>query len=204
VKRLAVALIRLRTTLQKLEARWAVIGGLAVSARAEPRTTRDLDVSVAVGNDEEAEQLVREMWGQGYQMLTPPLEHLETARMATARLLVPGAEARGIVTDLLFASSGIEEEIVAAAEPLEVLQGVVVPVAMIGHLLALKVLAGRPQDLGDVDMLLRYADESDIQSAREALLLISRRGFDRGKELLAELSRAMRAASGGGMSRGLR
>jgi hypothetical protein len=84
VKRLAVALIRLRTTLQKLEARWAVIGGLAVSARAEPRTTRDLDVSVAVGNDEEAEQLVREMWGQGYQMLTPPLEHLETARMATA------------------------------------------------------------------------------------------------------------------------
>lgn len=42
--------------------------------------------------------------------------------------------------DLLFASSGIEHEIVAAADPLEVLPDLTVPVARTGHLIALKPL----------------------------------------------------------------
>lgn len=37
------------------ESRWAVVGGLAVSVRAEPRTTRDVDVAVALAADDEAE-----------------------------------------------------------------------------------------------------------------------------------------------------
>ena len=38
--------------------RLALVGGLAVSARAEPRFTRDVDFAVAVGSDKEAEQLI--------------------------------------------------------------------------------------------------------------------------------------------------
>ena len=30
---------------------WALVGGLAVSARTEPRTTRDVDVAVTVPDD---------------------------------------------------------------------------------------------------------------------------------------------------------
>jgi hypothetical protein len=48
-------LIRLDTDLRELGARWALVGGLAVSARAEPRTTRDIDVAIVVGSDSEAE-----------------------------------------------------------------------------------------------------------------------------------------------------
>lgn len=62
-------------------------------------------------------------------------------RLATMRLRVPGEEAGGVVADLLFASSGIEPEVAAEAEPLEVMGGVVLPVARTGHLLALEVLA---------------------------------------------------------------
>ena len=36
-------------------ASFALVGGLAVSVRAEPRLTRDADVAVSVDDDEEAE-----------------------------------------------------------------------------------------------------------------------------------------------------
>jgi len=36
----------------------ALVGGLAVSARTEPRFTRDLDFAIAVENDAEAESIV--------------------------------------------------------------------------------------------------------------------------------------------------
>jgi hypothetical protein len=39
--------------------RWALVGGLAVYARAIPRFTKDLDFAVAVANDAEAEDVVR-------------------------------------------------------------------------------------------------------------------------------------------------
>lgn len=45
--------------LGKIGARFAVVGGLAVSARAEPRMTRDADFAVAVVSDHEAEQTCR-------------------------------------------------------------------------------------------------------------------------------------------------
>jgi hypothetical protein len=38
---------------------WAMLGGLAVSIRTEPRFTRDVDLAVAVAADDEAERLAR-------------------------------------------------------------------------------------------------------------------------------------------------
>jgi hypothetical protein len=109
-------------------------------------------------------------------------------RLATIRLLAPGEPEGGIGIDLLFASSGVESEIVAAAEPLEILPGVALPVIRTGHLLALKV-AGRPKDMEDARLLIRQMRVADFREAREALELISRRGFDRGRDLVMELAR---------------
>ena len=50
-------------------------------------------------------------------------------------------EPSGVVVDLLFASCGIEPELVRDAEPLEVFEGLTLPVARLEHLLAMKVLA---------------------------------------------------------------
>jgi hypothetical protein len=195
--RLAAALIRLSADLRAIEARWALIGGLAVSARTEPRTTRDLDVTEAVADDREAEQTVRRMVDRGYHIDTL-LEQEMTERLSTVRLLMPGDHV-GIFADLLFASSGIEAEVAADADPLEVIPGLIVPVAKTGHLLALKVLAlrpdrpqERPQDFSDIRELLRVADDQEIRLARVALDLISRRGFDRKKNLEAEFEDQLR------------
>lgn len=40
---------------------FALVGGLAVSARTEPRFTRDADLAVALASDAEAEALIREL-----------------------------------------------------------------------------------------------------------------------------------------------
>jgi hypothetical protein len=176
--------------------RWALVGGLAVSVRTEPRTTLDIDLVLALSGDESAEALVRALRSRGYwdNPSGALLELKELRRLAGVRLVAPVTEPNildqgGIPVDLLFASSGVENEIVAAAEQLEILPGVAVPVARSGHLLALKLLAGRPRDLEDCRTLLNRSTPEDFELARQTLDLISRRGFDRGKDLLVELEK---------------
>lgn len=170
--------------------RWALVGGLAVSIRARPRFTSDVDVAVAVETDQVAESLIYDLTRQGYRVLAC-LEHEGQARLSTVRLLPKGQDEEGIVVDLLFASSGIEPELAAAATALEALPGVRVPVATIGHLLALKILAmddaRRPQDRADILALLEYADAEELNRAQESVELITARGFHRAKDLSALL-----------------
>jgi hypothetical protein len=172
------------------KARFALVGGLAVSARCDPRFTRDLDLAVAVASDAEAEGLVAALLGRGYRMLAQ-VEHEEVRKLATVRLAPPAADVEdGVVVDLLFASSGIEPEIVAEAEPLEVLPGLVVPVARVPHLIAVKILASearRPQDLIDARQLLAVARGDEPSRARELLRLVEQRGYTRGKDLQRDL-----------------
>jgi len=121
-------------------------------------------------------------------------------RLATVRLALAGEDVRGAVVDLLFASSGIEPEIVAAAEPLEVFPGVTLPVACPGHLIALKTLSRddriRPQDIMDLRALLERASRDDLELARESLGLISARGYHRDRDLAVDLERLLKDFSG--------
>ena len=170
---------------------YALIGGLAVSARTEPRFTRDVDWAVAVQGDADAEAVVHGLVEAGYSIMMT-VEQDQTKRLATVRLLPPGERPTGVVADLLFASSGIEPELVAAADAMEILPGVTVPVAKVGHLIALKVLSAvpsRPQDAADLRALAAAADEGELERAKDALALIEARGFARGKRLLAEFER---------------
>lgn len=150
---------------------WAVVGGLAVSARTVPRFTKDIDLAVAVSDDREAEQLIPQVVPGGYRIATL-IEQTATGRLATVRLALSAGDADDAVVDLLFASSGIEPEVVAAADPLDLFPGLTVPVATIGHLIALKVLARnddtRPQDAIDPRALLVEASAGDLQVARGA------------------------------------
>jgi hypothetical protein len=195
LNRIERALGRLDADLRALDLRWAVVGGLAVSIRAQPRTTWDLDVAVAVMTDREAEQVVFELRRRGYRDRpdSAVLEQTEVGRLAGVRLLAPEERDDGLGVDLLFASSGVEAEVVAAAELLETFAGLFVPVAQLGHLLALKVLAGRPRDLEDCRALLAKADDWDLRQALDTLDLIDRRGFHRGKDLLADFARIRQA-----------
>lgn len=190
--RLQKALIRLDTDLRAGGFRYALVGGFAITLRAEPRTTRDLDVVLVVSGDQEAERVALVLRMRGYTD-HPKGAAIERSdgRLATIRLISPPVdeEGAGVQVDLLVACAGIEPEVVAASQLLEVMPQVYVPVARSGHLVAMKVLAARPQDMEDVRMLLREMGEADLELAQESLVLIERRGFleDSTRGLLAEL-----------------
>ena len=183
------AAARASAELTGLGARFALVGGLAVSAWGEPRYTRDVDLAVAVERDDEAEHLVYELSSRGYEVVTI-IEQTKTKRLATARLR--RAEDRAVFMDLLFASSGIEREVAAAAVRIDD-----VPVARVGHLLALKVLSEseiRLQDRIDIQQLAKVATDEDWRTAEAMVRLIKERGFHRGRALVTRLRRWRRAA----------
>ena len=59
MSRLGAALGAIAAELERVHRAWALIGGLAVSARAEPRFTRDIDLAVAAVDDQDAGAFVR-------------------------------------------------------------------------------------------------------------------------------------------------
>lgn len=142
-------------------------------------------------DDNAAEQLVYSLRNCGYQVFAS-VEQQNAGRLATIRLTSPVS--RAVVVDLLFASSGIEAEVVTEATVERVFPNVSLPVAKTGHLLAMKTLSRAPARMqDDVDLvgLLAVATEQDLETARRALTLISERGYARRKNLLAEWKRVL-------------
>jgi len=189
VNPLEAAFRRVASDLGRRGFAWALVGGFAVSARAVPRFTHDIDIAAMVVDDHAAEELVRSLMADGYGFFAS-VEH-ENGRLATVRLKRQ-VEGVAIVVDLLFASSGIEPEVVQAAEQLEIFPGLVLPVASTGHLIALKLLARddvtRPQDLADLRGLIEAATPADIKGVRDAVDLITERGFNRDRDLPGSLN----------------
>lgn len=163
----------------------AVVGGLAVSARTEPRFTRHVDIAVAVTDDTDAELLVRDLASAGYRPIAT-VEHEARKRLSTVRLLSP----EGVTVDLLFASSGIEAEIAARATPVELPSAGLVPVAIAEDLLAMKILSMRDtrlQDRIDAQRLVEFVADLDLVKVREMLALVTERGFHREQNLESKL-----------------
>ncbi len=102
MNRVEAALRRIAAELDSRQARWALVGGFAVSARTEPRLTRDIDVAVLIESDSAAEQLVRSLTAAGYG-LGALVEQDAVGRLATVGLISPNVDGVGVVVDLIFA-----------------------------------------------------------------------------------------------------
>lgn len=185
---IAATLLNISTILKDLKLKYALLGGLAVSVRTEPRFTRDIDLAVGVSSDAQSEEVIHQLQKRGY-LVKAVVEQEAVNRLASVRLQPSGQTPQGLIVDLLFASSGIEPEIVRDATELEVFQGLQLPVCRTGHLLALKVLARddirRPQDIIDIRALLKNISKAELELARTALQLITERQFHRGRDLLS-------------------
>jgi len=174
MNRLERALHRICEDLSQIGVDWALIGGLAVGVRGEPRTTIDVNVVVAVQDDAAAERLAHELSKAGLTQVRT-LESEISARIALVRWVRDD-----IVLDVMMCWTGIEPELVMAAETIEVASGITAPVITTGHLIAMKVLSGRLKDRADVLTLRKHATPADLLAARSALELVLERGFTRG------------------------
>jgi hypothetical protein len=144
------------------------------------------DIAVAVADDSEAESLTYELRLAGYTAVAS-VEHETRHRVSTVRLMSPS----GVKVDLLFASSGIEAEIVDRATPIDIEGAGSVPVANAEELLAMKVLSmtgTRLQDRIDAQRLLQFTPELDLSRVREHLARITDRGYAREQDLEAKLA----------------
>jgi hypothetical protein len=195
VTSLEAALRHIHADLTEAHVSFALVGGLAVSARTEPRFTRDADLAVAVASDAEAEALIHTLRTRDYG-IEAIVEQDAVGRLATVRVRRSG-QPRAPVVDLLFASSGIEREVVEESQSIELLPNLTMAVARTGHLIALKVLSRddlkRPQDLVDLRALLRVASATELARARESLALIAARGYHRGRHLEHEMKQLLTA-----------
>ncbi len=173
--------------------RFALVGGLAVSVRAEVRFTRDIDLAVAVDDDTEAESLVFALKSRGYATLAS-VEQEDQSRLATIRLRSP----QSVKIDLLFASSGIEQETVTRATIVSLPAVGALPIARAEELLSLKVLSmteERLQDRIDARNLIRVNVGLDLDCVRDNLRLIAERGYARRQDLPAKLASLLETSS---------
>lgn len=141
-------------------------------------------MAVAVEDDAGAEAVIFSLSQAGYAVLAT-VEQEATGRLATARLQNAG----GIVCDLIFATCGIEREVVESAEAIELFPGLVVPIATAEALLAMKTLSvssRRARDLEDIRAIVRESPGFDEALVKRLLDTIERRGYARGENLLVK------------------
>jgi hypothetical protein len=185
---------RLKRDMDRIGVGWAFVGGLAVSVRANPRFTNDVDIAVAVTSDREAEAIVFRLKQLGYD-LGVNLER-DDGRLATSRLRCPPVRGTEFIVDLLFATTGIEALIVSNAEVTTVFPGFRAPIALASDLIAMKLLSvseDRPKDDMDLRELVGRADDAVIARARESAALIESAGQPRGRSLTGLLDDYLRA-----------
>jgi hypothetical protein len=124
------------------------IGGFAAQRHAEPRVTRDVDVSVLTGLGNEARILDI--------LLGAFASRIDDARGFAARTRVVLLQtADGVAIDATLTALDYEAEIIARATPFEFVPGMRLRTCSAEDLIVLKAFAGRPVDWRDVEMVLR-------------------------------------------------
>lgn len=190
---IATRLSALAADLDEIGRPWALVGALALGVHARPRATLDADIVLVVRDDTDANDFAKALQARAYIVLEAGV-HPTLGHITSVRVVSPVRASGRQVVDFMFDTTGIEQEIAAAAKRLAVTRGLTVPVATRGHLIAMKVLSqgsDRPQDRADLQQLLQRATDADLEQARAALRLISERKHDRGKDLLGILEAAV-------------
>lgn len=167
---------------------WYVFGAQAAILHGAARLTADVDITVALGPRPTSE-LVAALERQRVALRVRDVEGF----VERTRVLPMLHEPSGIPVDVVLAGPGLEELFLARAKTV-VVDDVAIPVASAEDLVAMKILAGRPRDIEDVDaVLLAQGAAFDLAQARETVRLLEQ-ALDR-RDLLPLLE-AARARSG--------
>jgi hypothetical protein len=161
---------------------YVVIGGVAVQRWGEPRLTIDVDLAILLPAGGE-ERHLREI-----AVAFPPRLKDAVAFALEHRVLpidVPGASP----ADLSLALPGFEEEAIARAVDYDVGHDRAVRLCTAEDLVVYKCVAGRPQDVLDVESIVaRQGDDLDADHVRRWVEEFARITDDR--EIVARFGRA--------------
>jgi len=142
------ALRRLVAALDSLNIAFAVIGGVAVSIRAVPRYTADVDAVIWTSHSD-LQDLVVKLRGFGFA--TRAQDPIGFARRNRLILL---EDPEGVHVDLSIGGLPFEENTIRNADRIQVENDLSIPVAGVESLIVMKAIASRPKDLEDIRNLL--------------------------------------------------
>ncbi len=142
----------------------AVIGGLAVQWWGEPRVTKDVDLTVVVPLDQPSRVFVQQVLGRFPARIDNALDFAQRSRV----ILITASN--GCPVDISQGLPGYEDEVMQRAVEFELEPGKTIRVCSAEDLIIHKAIAGRPQDVRDVEgIVYRQRDQLDVAIIRRWL-----------------------------------
>ncbi|MGE0105147.1 MAG: nucleotidyl transferase AbiEii/AbiGii toxin family protein [Blastocatellales bacterium] len=143
-----------------LSIRYTTIGGIAIAMVSEPRFTRDIDTVILIER-EDWESFIQEAVNHGFEPRNK--DPLDFAQLHRIFLLTH--RKTGITVDISLGALPFEEEMInrsVIAEKGELRLKVPTP----EDLIIMKIIAGRPKDLMDIDSIMKIHKNLDIKRVR--------------------------------------
>jgi hypothetical protein len=145
-----------------------VIGGLAVQIWGEERFTKDADLTISSSIEEGVSPVVRLITGAYKSRVTDPVEFARKSRI----ILIETSG--GMEVDISLALPGYEEDLFERAISIEFQPGEKIFVCSPEDLIIHKAIAGRPQDLHDIEgVIVRQGERLDLGYLRRWLTWFS-------------------------------
>ena len=157
---LRIALRELAAWLESQRIPYVLIGGIAASLLGRPRITQDIDVLAVLEEDAWEEFLTS---GTRHDFRPRITECLSFARRSRVFLLRHGAT--GIGSDVVLAGIPFEKDVVSRGRH-TVLADLTVRLPRAEDLILMKLVAGRPRDIADVEGLIAAHDALDWDYVR--------------------------------------
>lgn len=146
--------------LSKNNVPYAVIGGMAVQHWGEPRFTQDVDLTVVAPLDD-PDSFIRSIVTQFPSRVEDPVGFARRNRVVLVRA------SNNCNVDISLSLPGYEDEVMRRAVAYELEPGKVIRLCSAEDLIIHKAVAGRPQDVRDIEgVVYRQRDALDITYIR--------------------------------------
>lgn len=140
---------------------YAVIGGLALQRWGDVRFTKDVDLSVATPLEEGSAGLVRLITTYFPSRIEDPMDFAKHKRM----ILINASN--GVDVDISLSLPGYEDEMLAHAVDFEIETEKTIRLCSAEDLIIHKAVAGRPQDIADIEgIIYRQGEKLDLSHIR--------------------------------------
>jgi len=151
---------------------YAIIGGIAVQRWGQPRLTRDVDLTLLLTPGRE-EVALREI------VAAFPARIEDAVAFALKHRVLPVSVPGGSEADLSLGLPGYEEQVIARAVDYDLGEGRTVRLCSAEDLIIHKAIAGRPQDLLDIEgIVARQGAALDLVYVRRWLEELARLADD--------------------------
>lgn len=146
---------------RELGINYTIIGGMAVQIWGEPRLTQDVDLTTAVPLDQPSSTFIQQVLDRFPARLDDALAFAQRSRVILVRA------SNRCPVDISLGLPGYEDEVIQRAVEVDLEPGKAVRICSAEDLIIHKTIAGRPQDVRDVEgIVYRQRDGLDVSYIR--------------------------------------